>query len=213
MLRFQTPLVPCLSARPTLGFPKHSSESPRPAALGAGIHCYHPGPLQCEVACDGGRPLCYALTLVSVPSSYPGTVKWDGVQSWGAGLPQVGSASEEAITPVQYPAEGSLACFITTPRCPSCRLWGLFLRWVPGGKAHSSVGSTRGCSPRSLLPSCWSTRCLQQHTNVILKSPAVYTHRASAPGGQVSTGVWSPPQDLGCSSPMTSVLWYAYKTC
>ena len=153
------------------------------------------------MACDRGRPLCYALTLVSVPSSYSGTVKWDGVQSWGAGLPQVGSASEEAITPVQYPAEGSLACFITTPQCPSCQLWGLFLRWVPGGKAHSSVGSTRGCSPRSLLPSCWSTCCLQQHTNVILKSPAVYTHRASAPGRQVSTGVWSPPSRFGVQFP------------
>ena len=66
---------------------------------------------------------------------------------------------------------------------PSHQLWGIFLRWVPGGKAHSSVGSTRGCGPRSLLPSCWSTRRLQQRTNVTLKSPAVYTHRASAQGG------------------------------
>ena len=44
--RFQTPLVPCLSAWPTLGFPKHSSsESLHPAALWAGIHCYYSGPL------------------------------------------------------------------------------------------------------------------------------------------------------------------------
>lgn len=58
-------------------------------------------PFQCEVACNEGRPHCSALTLVSVPSFYPGPVKWDGVQSWGAGLPQVGPESEEAVTPVQ----------------------------------------------------------------------------------------------------------------
>ena len=104
-------------------------------------------PFQCEVVCYGGRPLHYALTLMRVPSSYPGTVKWDRVQSWGAGLPQVGSASEEALTLVQYPAEHSLACFITTPLAP-----------LPPALGHLPQMGSWGQSPQQcgVHPRLWS---------------------------------------------------------
>ena len=102
---------------------------------------------------------------------------------------------------------------------PSHWLWGIFPRWVPGAKAHRCVGSTGGCGPRSLLPSCWSTNHLQQHSNAILKSPAVYTHRATTPGWQISTGalvtslkIWDTvhpwPLSSGMFIKLTAYLWF-----
>ena len=153
------------------------------------------------MVCYGGRPLHYALTLMRVPSFTLAQLSGTGSRAGALAFPRwdqrLRKPSHLCSTQrsTRWPVSSRLHWR------PSHQLWGIFLRWVPGGKAHSSVGSTRGCGPRSLLPSCWSTRRLQQRTNVTLKSPAVYTHRASAQGGQISTGVWSPPSRFGVQFP------------
>lgn len=73
LLRFQTPLVSCLSAWPTLGSPKHSSsESSSPAALWAGIHCSHTGPLSVW----GGVLWRKTTPLCSDPHTCPLILPW-----------------------------------------------------------------------------------------------------------------------------------------
>ena len=73
LLRFQTPLVSCLSAWPTLGFPKHSSsESLSPAALWARTHCSHTGPLSVW----GGVLWRKTTPLCSDPHACPLILPW-----------------------------------------------------------------------------------------------------------------------------------------
>ena len=158
-------------------------------------------PFQCEVACYGGRPLVMLWPSYVSPHLTLAQLSGTGSRAGALTFPRwdqhLRKPSQLCSTrrSTRWPVSSRLSWR------PSHRLWGVFLRWVPGGKAHSSVGSTRGCGPRSLLPSCRSTRRLQQCTNVIFKSPAVYTHRASAQGGQIYTGVWSPPSRFGVQFP------------